>query len=243
MKKRMGHPRSKEYFVELLMILVFEKAKKDSNETLKQKLAEHLGARIKDPIDDRTFIRYYNGYILGGRKRMPQKFTLKVLSRYLGFEDFEDFMQQKEVSVEKDIMLLERVKLRQEMRKRTQLGIGLIVLLSIALIFFISKYYKKNCMLWVDDHFEKIRCSGLELEEPLEPLRLANFRKVEVCQDSIFFKDGEPVKFYLKHLGNIEFFTYPGEHPIYNGKHLDPVTPTIIRSWVPPCNSLQNENP
>ena len=93
-------------------------------------------------------------------------------------------------------------------------------------------------MIWVDDHYEKIRCSGLDNEKKLDEVELKEFIQVEVCKDSIFFIDGEPVIHYTRHDNKIDFFKSDGEHPIYEGVYTDPITRTIIDSRVKPCDSV-----
>lgn len=66
---------------------------------------------------------------------------------------------------------------------------------------------------------------------------LETFKKVDVCKDSIFFKNGEAIIHYTRHNNDIEFFTDIGEHPIYKGVFTDPITRTIIKSRVKPCDS------
>jgi len=93
-----------------------------------------------------------------------------------------------------------------------------------------------DCMVWNVDHYERGYCSGGDLEVTLDKTLLKAFKKIEVCEDSVFFEYGKPVVHYLKFNNKIEFFTHSGEHPVYLGKYLKPITRTIINAHVRPCD-------
>jgi len=222
----------KEDLIKKLMALVFKKAKKNSREPKIYGISKYLNFELNEEINDRTLTRYYNKYLESKEeKTTPTDYNLDVLSIYLGYKNFKDFEVRREY-----VNVITSLKKRiVKMQKIGSFSIFILVILSVV---FSAKYYKKNCMIWVDDHYEKIRCSGLDMEDSLDPVRLEKFKKVEVCMDSVFFKNGEPIKHYLKHNNEIEFFTYSGEHPIYKGKFLNEVTPTIITNNVKPCDFI-----
>lgn len=228
----------KEEQIQGLVLLVFEKAKNESKKTKAYGLSKYLEPIIG--IDSRSLTRYYNGYVLNreNEKKVPYDYNLDLLSEYLGFKDFRAFELKNECEEDKILLLKEKNIIERKLEKIKKMGLLASLGLSIIATIFILKYYKKNCIIWVDDHYEKIRCSGLDNEKELDYALLEKFKKKYVCKDSIFFKDGEPIIHYIRHKGEIEFFTYAGEHPIYKGIYTDPITRTIIESRVKPCDSI-----
>ncbi|GGI56983.1 hypothetical protein [Winogradskyella haliclonae] len=212
-----------------LMSHVFEKAKNDSNEVTPNGICVYLMKELNEKIKERNLTKYYNGYILDNEleRTKPTKYNLDVLSNYLGFENFEEFVAREE-----------KEKKKRKLRRKLFLCRILSFVLLISLLVFILKYYKKNCMIWVDDHYEKIRCSGLDNEKKLDEVVLKKFRKIDVCKDSTFFKDGEAIIHYTRHNNIVDFFTDDGEHPIFDNVYTDPITRTIINSRVRPCDSI-----
>ena len=220
----------KEDLIKELMKLVFKKVKKDSKETTPYGISQYLNKKLNNKINERTLTRYYGYYIQSnGEKTTPNNDYLDLLSKYLDFKDFKDFEVRKEYEKENK-------KLKERLKRIKKISILLIAILLFISILFIVKYYKKNCMIWTGNKYEKIRCSGLDMEKKLDLVVLKNFKKVDVCKDSIFFKNGEPIKHYLRYKNKVEFFTHPGEHPIYDGKFLHPITKTIIDNHVKPCD-------
>lgn len=221
-----------------LMKLVFEKAAKDSGKNNANGLSIYLNHTLNDKISERSLTRYFNGYVLGktSKQTHPDEFVLDILSKYLGFENYQEF--EKKFYVENENLLLkEEIKeINAKLKRALLVGGTLSLMFFLVSVFYINKYYQKNCMMWVDDHYEKIRCSGLENERKLEPVLLKQFKKVLVCKDSTFFKDGQPRIHYIRHNNTIEFYTHAGEHPTLKGKFTSPITTTIIESRVQNCN-------
>lgn len=86
-------------------------------------------------------------------------------------------------------------------------------------------------MRWEKDHFEQVSCTGSRYEEPLNPVRLENFKKLLVSDTTSFFRNGEPRVWYDKSNGKLEFFSAPGIHP-ENGKTLKPITRYMIKKYI-----------
>ena len=95
----------------------------------------------------------------------------------------------------------------------------------------------QNCMVWKGTQYERIACEkkvGLNVE-PLDEVRLNNFRKIEVDMTTLFFdeENNQALVWYHKNKsGEIEYYSAPGLHPI-NAKTLDEITPYIIQKYVP----------
>ena len=170
--------------------------------------------------------RPYNRYRLGEkslesekeRKNKPTENNLKNLVH----KEIQDVDNKKRKKVNEKLFLF------------IILGI-LSILLSYNLFIGISN----KCMIWKENHFVKTECSGIDLEIPFDETLLKNFKKINVCDTTTFFKDGKPVVFYMKYRNKMEFFTWYGEHPVYKGKFLDPITQHMITEHVKSCDSLQ----
>jgi hypothetical protein len=92
-------------------------------------------------------------------------------------------------------------------------------------------------MVWKNKHFVKVACTTNYHEKvvPMDPARFANFKEIDVNQTTVFFDEvtGEPLVWYYKpNNGELEFFNYPGLHPI-NGATLKAITPYISQKYVP----------
>lgn len=79
----------------LLINEVFKKAKEDSGKTSKNGLASFLWVYFEEhlnfTISERTFVRYYEDYVLGHYERDIEPEKLDKLSEYLDYKDFADF--------------------------------------------------------------------------------------------------------------------------------------------------------
>ncbi len=232
MKNQKTKEVNKKELLQELMNLVFKEAKRDSKKNTGGGLSKYLSEQMEEKfnliIDKKTFNRYYEGYISKVIEKIePQDDTLNALCKYLGYTDFKDFeVKRKEENK------------NEKLKRRLKFCYVFSIILAGLLSLFILKYYKKNCILWVDDHFEKIRCSGLENEEILDEIRLEKFRKVPVCKDTIFFKDGKPIKWYDRKDNVFTYFTYLGKNP-ESGRTVKAITQRIIDSRVRPCDSIK----
>lgn len=127
--------------------------------------------------------------------------------------------------------------------------IGIITLLSagsISLgIFGVNNlkknesFSKPNCMQWQNDHFELVDCNLIEkndlfFQSPIEVYNseLYKLKRIEVDKETVFFKDGKAVVFYIKINDSVlEYYNVPGFHPVYN-KPLRPITKYIIKKYI-----------
>jgi hypothetical protein len=221
-----------EIMTQELIEKIFKKAKNESGQDTSHGLSKHL-EEVFDETNIRlkllTFERYFTGYIQDGKRIKPNTETKNALSKYLGYVDFVDFCEKNKCLKEK-----------KKVAKMLFWSLLVNLLLLLVSIFYFTKYNEENCMVWVDDHYEKVKCSGEENQKKLDIIELENFKKVEVCRDSTFIIDGEAVIHYTRHKNSVDFFTDEGEHPIYEGVYTDPITQTIIDSRVKPCDSIEN---
>ncbi len=225
-----GKGFKKEELVQELMELVFEKAKKDSKKKSIHGLAKYLETKfleeLRFSIGVNTFTRYYKGYILKkGTRQSPTDDVLNALCHYLNHKNFKDFENKSESEIAKKRLRKEITVLKEKNKRMASISLLTMALLLGSLTFFITKYFKKNCMIWVDDHYEKIRCSGLENERKLDEVVLLKMKEIKrplQCEHEMW---------YDKTDNKVTFFTYHGKHPI-NGKTLKRVTERICEKYI-----------
>ena len=216
---------TKEKLLQNLMESVFRKAEKESSKDSGGGLSSYLSTTLEDDfnviIDKKTFNRYYEGYITKSIDKIePQIDTLNALSKYLELKDFKEFEGKEVAKV-----------FRRKLKMRLRISAVLSLILVAVLAFFVSQYYRKNCMLWVDDHYEKVRCSRLVM---LDEVKVKSFKKITVCDTTTFFKKGKAIIWYDKSNNQLTYFTHPGIHPD-NKKTLKPITKDIIAAHVKEC--------
>jgi len=213
----------KEKGIKELVEKVFEKAKRESQKDTAYGLCKYLSEEEKVHSSERNLTRYYN-YFIDGKKEekiKPDDVTLDELSQYLGHTGFNAFIKDLEKK-EHDIDLESKIRV---LKNYLTMAVILLVVLSLTFLFFVSMYYRKNCMVWVEDHYEKIRCSGLENEVKLNEEVLLKMKKINAplqCERDMW---------YDKTDNEVTFFTYYGEHPV-NGKILRPVTEYICEKYI-----------
>jgi hypothetical protein len=114
----------------------------------------------------------------------------------------------------------------------------LAVLLTILLSGFGYRLFpKKECLQWQKDHYEMVVCESkgvaivnLYSKLPLNE-NILNFRKIEVCDTTTFFRHNKPVLWYCRNGNHLDFFNGPGFHP-ENEKALRPITQYMIDKYV-----------
>ncbi len=205
---------------------VFDRAEVECAGHSKNALCNHIADRT--PLSARTLDRLHGKYISNRIKgKVHNEHTINSLCSYLGYESYADYVKQHG-----------GVLPRGSGKIKWALGISL----AIGLGFLFYNSFQENsgtgaCMVWEKDHFEASPCvPGSDRNiEPLDPVRLANFKKIEVYAGYEFFNEAtkRPRVWYHKNKkGEIEYYSAPGLHPI-NGKTLDEITPYIIDKYVP----------
>ena len=113
----------RDALIEHLMFLIFEKARNDSSEDKKDRLAKYLSERIEFRIDVRTLTRYYDGHILGNEKyrTIPHQFNLDILSNYLGFENFNAFRKKSDTGITKAKQNKERISIEIDAEEKIRI--------------------------------------------------------------------------------------------------------------------------
>jgi len=121
--------------------------------------------------------------------------------------------------------------------KWSRIGAILLFVLGSGYILNQKFFPKKECMQWQKNHYEKVDCSavqqGIISSNEIMPIdnRLINLQKIEVNQQTQFFKNGEPLVYYSKSKGKVSFFNSYGINP-ETGKPLKPITQYMIDKYV-----------
>lgn len=123
------------------------------------------------------------------------------------------------------------------LKNKILIGIcALFIFASLGYSFRNICFPKKNCMIWIKNHYEAVDCDNMQLgfvksipPVPLDQVVLDNLKKVNVCDTTTFFnKRGEPCIWYGKSVNcEYEYFTWPGLHP-ETKKTLKPISNHII---------------
>lgn len=117
--------------------------------------------------------------------------------------------------------------------KITIIGVIITLFSIVTIIHFI--FPDKECMIWVKDHYEEEKRSDEGYCDSSYDARYFDLKKIEVCDNTIFFKDGKAVVWYFKSGDSIEFFDRFAPYPNNSSKFLKPVTGYIIGKYVKPC--------
>lgn len=225
--------------IKKLLFEVFEKAGVQTGNSSKNGRAKRLetifSEDFKTPISAKSLVGYLE------EKHEPRLEIRNAMAKFLGYEDYEDFVinvsEIEKLDNHSRGQRPERKKITKKKEYSRSLAIGLGVLLSGIGIYLGFIKEENNCMVWVEDHFEKSECSGQILEFKLNETELENFRKVSVCDTTKFFEKYDATIWYDKYNNKMEYFTFYGRNPI-NGRTLRPITQTIIDNHVQPCDNL-----
>lgn len=126
---------------------------------------------------------------------------------------------------------------------RINLVLFIVVIISIVFIFKTNFFNEEGCMVWKEDHWEAISCDT-EVKSfadmpivHLDKETLERQRKIIATDTTTYFKNGKPVVWYYKRPDDtIEYFSYPGLHPVRDIT-LKPISQHIIYKYVIKNNS------
>ena len=206
----------------------FEKAGiesgKDSVNGKAEHLSEYLLMEFKFSVSTKSLTRYFK------KESTPNQQVKKYLAQFLDFENYEDFVLKNSPGF--------AVKTNPGPLKKKETNFKRVALFSLLILSVtgISAYVgfkngEEKCMIWEDDHYIEISCTGSNEEQKLNPYLLENLRKIQISDTTSFFKNGAAQVWYDKSDNRLEYFTAPGIHP-QNGKTLKPVTSYIIDKYL-----------
>ena len=216
-----------EESIKKLIQLVFKKAMLDSNETSAYGLSKYLTNIFNEKIKERTLTRYYDGYILNKEDQIkkPNTYNLDILSQYLEFESYSDFISDNKIQEKKPAA---------KINKKTKI-VG-VTIIGALMTYIGYDTTKKECMIWVNNsHYEAVSCEykGELYPIPKDKIILSSFKRVNPDSTYPFFKiDGKENLWYERNVnGELEFFTNYGKHPI-TGETLRKITPYMIKKYI-----------
>lgn len=211
--------------IKQLLQKIFDKAEELSGKQTVNGKAEYLSGHLLDElkfaISAKSLIRYYKGESSPGPEVRDQ------LAKFLNYRDYEEFILAHSPASAPETSSTET---RIITRKKVLLAMLIFPVVGIS-AYVGYRSGEQECMLWKQDHFEQVSCSGSLAEEPLNPVRLEKFKKLQVSDTTTFFKNGKPRVWYDKSNGELEFFSSPGIHP-ENGKTLKPISEYMIGKYV-----------
>ncbi|MFD2826471.1 hypothetical protein ACFSYG_08300 [Leeuwenhoekiella polynyae] len=213
-----------------------------------------------DTPSAKTLTKAYNYCTSEGKNgSRPSKHTLNRLCKYLGYNDFAEFVEKNKVKErvydspdisqkdENDDSSVGTATVTNQKNWRSISIFGTFALTLIIAVYFIAENNASElgasvkCMTWTGTVYEEISCSAGSYSEygtaiePYDQKRFENFRRIDVDITTLFFSEQnqKPLVWYYKNeTGEIEYYTAPGVHPV-NGKTLKAVTEYIIEKYVP----------
>lgn len=226
--------------IKKLLFEVFKKAGVQTGNSSKNGRAKRLetifSEDFKTPISAKSLVGYLE------EKHEPRLEIRNAMAKFLGYEDYEDFVINVSETEKEDKHSVNSIPDREivigEKGYSRKVILSLGVLLSSIGVYFGFIKEENNCMVWVKDHFEKSACNGQVLEFKINQTELENFRQVSVCDTTKFFEKYDAIVWYDKYNNKMEYFTYYGKNPL-NGRTLRPITQTIIDNHVKPCDGIE----
>ncbi|WP_282087082.1 hypothetical protein [Aquimarina algiphila] len=238
-----------------IVALCYIKAKNDNPlASSKTALAKIISIRITENEEDdgddkhyKTLSNYYEYFFNEGKKYTPSDSIINKLLSYLRYDSIDQFLKNQPIDEDylKEVPFVDyktKDRKEQEDAPEEEGGEGnkwfkkIIISVSIttpiiALLYFGIDWGQKDCMIWKEDHYEKITCGENSLNISYNQKVLENFKKVKKDTVEIFFKNGDPLYWYSKTDGEIELFTDKGNHPV-SGKKLQEISERIVRKYV-----------
>ncbi|MCM4171831.1 hypothetical protein DHD32_10085 [Arenibacter sp. TNZ] len=219
-----------------LILLVFEKAERETGSSKKTRRAQHLSDMLledyKYQISERTIRDYYTTYLekegANNEELKPQ--LILYFCKYLGYDNYASFVSEHPSEVKVAAPEIIGIKgLNKKSKNGVILSFSGLVLSVLVYFGFVNE--EENCMVWKGNHYEKTVCTGATLERPFAELILLEFRQIEHIDSLVERKAIGKELWYDKSNGKVEFFTYHGYHP-ENNKALKSVTDHIFQTYV-----------
>lgn len=211
--------------VQQLLQKVFDKAEKLSGKQTLNGKAEYLSGHLLDElrfsISAKSLTRYYK------EESSPGPEVRDYLAKFLHYRDYEDFILKHSAAFD-----LQKYSGKPRKITRKKVILALLIFPMVGLPAYVGyRTAEQACMVWKEDHFEQVSCSGSVHEEPINPFKLENFKKIQVSDTTEFFRHDQPQVWYDKSNGHLEYFSAPGIHP-ENGKTLKPITEYMIQKYI-----------
>ncbi len=168
-----------------------------------------------------------------GDINIPQPQVLSALAKYLGYENYKDFL------VKNTIVELKEIKADGKVSKKNKLVLLVIAISLITIIGFFGYHYfnQQRWMEWDETHYVEASFDSEKLREgnlkAYKAERIVDFKKITpACASKFFNDDGSVRVWYGKNKeGTLEYFTSYGLHP-QTGKTLRPITRYMIGKYI-----------
>lgn len=121
--------------------------------------------------------------------------------------------------------------------KKNKLKYVAIAFLILVVGFFGTNYFlnQNKCMQWQGNHYEKVDCEvkGFASFYKVEPIDAHQFKlqRVNVTDTTVCFRGKEPIVFYSRINGKLEYFNQMGKHP-ESGQILKPLSPHMYAKYI-----------
>lgn len=219
-----------------VVIRAFEKVKEEKRLTSPWQCAQQLEIIVQEngggPYSAKSLSKKWKAAQEDNSKEITiRKEVIDALCRYLGYDDYSDYLTKNADSIPG------RIEGKRAFRKR------LIITISISFVVIIGfAYYhlsQPRMMVWNGTQYEEVdfdlnQYSLSQLKAYRED-RIEKFRKVEPdCSYEFFDDEGIELLWYGKNdAGELEFFTDLAKHP-ETGRTLKKITPYMIKKYICP---------
>ncbi|MBX9806809.1 MAG: hypothetical protein K2X95_03315 [Flavobacteriaceae bacterium] len=174
--------------------------------------------------------RPYGKFIAGNKEELT---GVIVINEIVNKEERVEQEDKKEVAI------FEELKKKSISKKMAFAVISLFVFGSAGYGVKNILFRDKNCMVWVNNHYEAAEYDVVKDTAEVCPFNqevLNHFKKITVCDTTTFFKNGDtehPLVWYGKSQDKkeYEYFNQPGLHP-ETDKTLKPITKYIIGKYI-----------
>lgn len=208
-----------------------------------EQLSDYIDHEMNFQFGERRLRDYFNAALLGEDIELKQKAVRNGLAKYLGYEDFKDFLIRN-TETEKDLQKEEMAETTQKFNayfissflKRNRTTI-LIILGCLIAYLVINSINKEKWMTWNGTQYEKTDFDSREMENGQILLfnenQIDHFKKIQPdCVTHFFNSEGNAQIWYGKNQkGELEYFTDLGKHP-ETGKTLKPITQYMIEKYI-----------
>ncbi len=149
----------------------FAKAQQTQIPNQKYKLASYLTTEIQEianvMVASRTLVNYYDRYVEGKETtNKPKHENIEFLCQYLGYENYIEYIQSlllEEKKASKQKITTVPQELVTPISHRYHIILAVLFITGVLLSVHLSR--QKECMVWVNDHYEVIDCSVKKPQE------------------------------------------------------------------------------
>ncbi|WP_420571940.1 hypothetical protein [Kordia sp.] len=239
--------------IKKLFLEAFKKAEQHSGRKTKNGIATYLEQIFEEQLGFRvnriTFSRYYEQFIenKGNQAANPKTDLLNQTAKYLGFDNYEDFVKKSQIQQPTTITI-------DDNDNSTTISIlkkykyYMIVVFALITTYTGFEITGQRWMVWNGTEYIKVdfdldKYDFKQLKRYDEDL-YKHFKKVTVdCDTTKFYKsDGSVNIWYGKNYKKeLQYFTYHGLHP-ETGKSLKHITNYMIENHICTTDSITNIN-